>query len=82
MSIRRRVVATLLALVTLVAIPLVVAAPQLVAAEPAESQKPVRMGCGKMTFDTVPGWGLGEDGKSQIGSTHHRSRSVVESRWA
>lgn len=32
--------------------------------------KPVRMGCGIMTFDTVPGWGLGEDGKSQIGSTH------------
>lgn len=32
--------------------------------------KPVRMGAGKMTFDTVPGWGLGEDGKSQIGSTH------------
>lgn len=32
--------------------------------------KPVRMGCGMMTFDTVPGWGLGEDGKSQIGPTH------------
>ena len=30
----------------------------------------VRMGSGDMTFDTVPGWGLGEDGKSQIGSTH------------
>jgi hypothetical protein len=35
-----------------------------------EQAKPVRMGCGIMTFDTVPGWGLGEDGKSQIGSTH------------
>ena len=23
-----------------------------------------------MTFDTVPGWGLGADGKSQIGPTH------------
>jgi hypothetical protein len=23
-----------------------------------------------MTFDTVPGWGLGKDGKSQIGPTH------------
>ena len=32
--------------------------------------QPVRMGCGLMTFDTVPGWGLGEDGKSVIGSTH------------
>lgn len=49
--------------------PLVVAAAT-AAAEPAASQNPVRMGCGKMTFDTVPGWGLGEDGKSQIGSTH------------
>lgn len=28
------------------------------------------MGCGEMTFDTVPGWGLGPDGKSVIGSTH------------
>jgi hypothetical protein len=28
------------------------------------------MGCGIMTFDTVPGWGLGEDGKSVLGSTH------------
>ncbi len=32
--------------------------------------KPVRMGCGIMTFDTVPGWGLRPDGKSAIGSTH------------
>jgi hypothetical protein len=31
---------------------------------------PVRMGCGAMTFDTVPGWGLGEDGKSAIGPCH------------
>src|SRR5665811_462475 len=36
----------------------------------AEKTQPVRMGCGIMTFDTVPGWGLGEDGKSVIGSTH------------
>jgi hypothetical protein len=28
------------------------------------------MGDGIMTFDTVPGWGLGDDGKSVIGSTH------------
>ncbi len=36
------------------------------------AQKPqgVRMGAGDMTFDTVPGWGLGEDGKSVIGATH------------
>lgn len=32
--------------------------------------EPVRMGNGSMTFDTVPGWGLGEDGKSIIGATH------------
>jgi hypothetical protein len=28
------------------------------------------MGCGMMTFNTVPGWGLGADGKSVLGSTH------------
>jgi len=32
--------------------------------------KPVRMGCGAMTFDTVPGWGLRPDGNSAIGPTH------------
>jgi len=31
---------------------------------------PVRMGCGHMTFDTVPGWAIGSDGKSVLGSTH------------
>ena len=35
----------------------------------AESDS-VRMGAGLMTFDTVPGWGLGPDGKSVIGPTH------------
>ncbi len=35
-----------------------------------EKTKPVRMGCGLMTFDTVPGWGLRPDGKSAIGPTH------------
>lgn len=35
-----------------------------------EKAKPVRMGCGLMTFDTVPGWGLGPDGKSVIGPCH------------
>src|SRR5262245_60508595 len=28
------------------------------------------MGCGQMTFDTVPGWGLLPDGKSAIGPCH------------
>ena len=32
--------------------------------------KSVRMGSGIMTFDTVPGWGLGDDGKSVLGPTH------------
>lgn len=32
--------------------------------------KPVRMGSGAMTFDTVPGWGLRPDGTSSIGPTH------------
>ncbi len=36
----------------------------------AEKAKPVRMGCGLMTFDTVPGWGLSDEGKSVIGPTH------------
>ena len=36
----------------------------------ADETKPVRMGNGIMTFDTVPGWGLGDDGKSVLGATH------------
>ena len=36
----------------------------------ADTLQPVRMGCGNMTFDTVPGWGLGPDGKSVIGPCH------------
>jgi hypothetical protein len=32
--------------------------------------QPVRMGCGVMTFDTVPGWGLRPDGTSALGPTH------------
>lgn len=36
----------------------------------AADVKPVRMGAGIMTFETVPGWGLGADGKSVIGPTH------------
>lgn len=36
----------------------------------ADAVQPVRMGCGIMTFDTVPGWGLRPDGKSALGPTH------------
>ena len=36
----------------------------------ADKVQPVRMGDGIMTFDTVPGWGLGDDGKSVIGPCH------------
>lgn len=36
----------------------------------AQEIAPVRMGAGDMTFDTVPGWGLSNEGLSQIGSTH------------
>jgi len=36
----------------------------------AQTPSPVRMGCGIMTFDTVPGWGLRPDGNSSIGPTH------------
>jgi hypothetical protein len=36
----------------------------------AEAVKPVRMGSGIMTFDTVPGWGLRPDGSSALGPTH------------
>jgi len=35
-----------------------------------DAPKPVRMGCGLMTFDTVPGWGLRPDGNSPLGPTH------------
>jgi hypothetical protein len=36
----------------------------------AENPPPARMGCGLMTFDTVPGWGLRPDGHSALGPTH------------
>ena len=36
----------------------------------SENTQPVRMGCGLMTFDTVPGWGLGTNGQSVLGPTH------------
>ncbi len=38
--------------------------------ESAQPVQPVRMGCGMMTFETVPGWGLRPDGNSPLGSTH------------
>ncbi len=40
------------------------------AQENTQPVKPVRMGGGIMTFETVPGWGLRPDGKSPLGSTH------------
>ena len=39
-------------------------------ANAAEPVKPVRMGTGIMTFETVPGWGLRPDGQSALGPTH------------
>ncbi|WP_242022738.1 6-bladed beta-propeller [Gimesia chilikensis] len=36
----------------------------------AEKFEPVRMGSGIMTFDTVPGWGFDEQGRSVLGPTH------------
>lgn len=48
------------------AIALLMATPSL-AGEPA---KPVRMGSGIMSFETVPGWGLRPDGTSALGPTH------------
>ena len=41
-----------------------------VATAQESKSEPVRMGCGVMTFDTVPGWGLRPDGESALGSTH------------
>lgn len=36
----------------------------------ASSTSAVRTGSGIMTFDTIPDWGLGPDGKSVLGPTH------------
>jgi hypothetical protein len=36
----------------------------------SDKTQPVPMGSGPMTFQTVPGWGLGPDGKSVIGACH------------
>lgn len=45
-------------------------APSFAFAQEKKVAKPVRMGTGIMTFDTVPGWGLRPDGSSAIGPTH------------
>ena len=42
----------------------------------ADKVQPVRMGCGIMTFDTVPGWGLSPEGKSIIGPTHGGAEGI------
>src|SRR3954468_19574352 len=55
--------------VVVIVVSLVSALP-LRAGEPGEKAKPVRMGCGLMTFDTVPGWGLLADGHSALGPCH------------
>lgn len=39
-------------------------------AQEGSEVKPVRMGTGIMTFDTVPGWGLRPTGESALGPTH------------
>ena len=51
-------------------IPIVTFSIAIVFSMPAWSVDPVRMGCGDMTFETVPGWGLRADGNSPLGSTH------------
>lgn len=49
-----------------VTVSLFAASSELVAAETL----PVKTGSDAMSFETVPGWGLGKDGKSVLGSTH------------
>lgn len=56
----KRLAPCLAATITLLALPAVA----------QEKAAPVRMGCGLMTFDTVPGWGLRPDGQSALGPTH------------
>jgi hypothetical protein len=58
-------------LASLAVLPEAVAQPAPASASAAVARPaPVRMGCGMMTFDTVPGWGLDAQGRSQIGPTH------------
>ena len=49
---------------------IVIAIMMTVPAVAQDDVQPVRMGCGMMTFDTVPGWGLRPDGNSALGPTH------------
>ena len=51
-------------------VPLLVFALLSISTVSAQDNTPVRMGCGIMTFDTVPGWGLRPDGASALGPTH------------
>ena len=55
---------------TCFAIALVTTSCSIALAQEKPETKPVRMGTGIMTFDTVPGWGLRPDGQSAIGPTH------------
>ncbi|MFT4560107.1 MAG: hypothetical protein ACI8P0_001892 [Planctomycetaceae bacterium] len=55
---------------SLVCIALAVSMSNVLSGQAADKVQPVRMGSGTMTFDTVPGWGLGGDGKSVLGATH------------
>ncbi|NQV28077.1 MAG: 6-bladed beta-propeller [Rhodopirellula sp.] len=55
---------------SLICIALAVSMSPVFSAQAADNVQPVRMGSGAMTFDTVPGWGLGDDGKSVLGATH------------
>lgn len=55
---------------TLTCIAMAVLTSSLTSALASDAVQPVRMGSGGMTFDTVPGWGLGADGKSVLGATH------------
>lgn len=52
------------------AVALFISATVAVSCSAADKVKPVRTGSGPMTFETVPGWGLGGDGKSVLGATH------------
>lgn len=47
-----------------------IAAQEKNASDAKTTTAPVRMGCGDMTFDTVPGWGMRPDGNSPLGPTH------------
>jgi sugar lactone lactonase YvrE len=55
---------------SLFCIALAVSMSNVLSGQAADKALPVRMGSGTMTFDTVPGWGLGGDGKSVLGATH------------